>query len=592
MRSGCLGCALVFLCAVCTQALAASADCAVPGIHPIHALAGAVPREARVRGVITAVFPGLGGYFLEAPRASWDDDGSTSEGLFVYTGRRLPTLAAGEKIILAGHFQRFHGMPELVHARILKHCGRAVLPPPVALRLPLARPGGWRGILGMRVSFSQALFVSGLDDFLRYGEVLLAAGARLYAPTARTAPGPEAAALAAAQDARTLWLDDGNAHAQPQPLMLAGLRFDAWHPLRAGQRLNRLTGLAYYAFGRDLVEPTGFDLDRGTNPRPTPAGLALPAGLRVVSFNVENYFNRAPESSSATANRGARTRAAFVCQRAKLVAVLVALHPALAGLEEIENNGYGPGGALASLVAALNRAVPGAPYRYVRPAGSRLGDDVIAPALVYDSRVLEPTGRAAVLAAPDAESGFDGGAKTGLARPALAAGFRVRASGLRFGVVVVHLRSKRDSCGAALNSGTGAGYCAVARTDAVAALTAWLATHPTGERTANVLLLGDFNAYPYEAAITGLQAAGWLNLMARYVAAGRRYTESYRGRTGELDYIFANSSMAHRVVGAAVWHNDADEARGFGYQGTMPACRGEAAPYRASDHDPVIVVLK
>ncbi|MGH8225639.1 MAG: ExeM/NucH family extracellular endonuclease [Gammaproteobacteria bacterium] len=588
-------CVLAILCAVCTFAFAAQlarADCTVSGIRPIHALAEAAPGTVRVRGVVTAVFAGLGGYFIEAPRASWDDDESTSEGLFVYDGRHLPKLAGGTRIILAGHFQFFHGMPELVHTRILKRCGRAALPPPVVLRLPLVRRGDWRGLLGMRLRFEQALYVSGLDDFVRYGEVLLAAGSRLYAPTARTSPGANAAAFAAAQNARSLWLDDGSTRARPQTLTFAAERFDAGHPLRAGQALEQLTGIAYHAFGRDLIEPTSFALDRKTNPRPTPEGLGLPAGLRVLSFNVENYFNRALVGPAFPTERGARSATELNCQRAKLVAVLAALQPGLAGLEEIENNGYGDDGALANLIAALNRAVAGAPYRYVRPPGSRLGNDVIAPALVYDSRLLAPVGHVAALAAPNAGLALGSKAATGLARPALAATFRVRTSGLRFTAAVVHLRSKLSSCGGALDSNAGAGYCAGARSAAADALTAWLDTHPTGEKTANVFLLGDFNAYSYEAAIKRLQAAGWLDLAAHYLAADKRYTESYRGRVGTLDYIFASPALSRHIAGATIWHNDTDEARGFGYKGAMPACSGAAAPYRASDHDPVIVVLK
>ncbi len=561
-------------------------------MRPIHALANAAPGAVRVRGVVTAVFPGLGGYFIEAPRASWDGDASTPEGLFVYTGRHSSELAVSSRIVLAGRFQFFHGMPELVHSRLLKRCGRAALPPPLTLRLPFGRADAWRGFLGMRVRFSQPLFVSGLDDFLPYGEVLLAADGRLYAPTALTTPGPGARALALAQNARSLWLDDGSTRARPQPLALINQHFDALHPLRAGQTFYRLTGIAYHAFGRDLVEPTSFELDRKTNPRSMPGSLRLPAGLRVMSFNVENYFNRALAGPPFPTERGARTATELDCQRSKLVAVLDALQPALAGLEEIENNGYGSDSAIASLVAALNRAVPDAPYRYVRPSDPRLGKDVIAPALVYDSRLLALLGRVAVLAAPDAGLGPGGVAATGLARPALAASFRVRASGLHFTAAVVHLRSKRDACGGALDSADGAGYCAGARSAAADVLTAWLDTHPTGEKSANVLLLGDFNAYPHEAAITRLQSAGWLSLAARYLAVDTRYTESYRGHVGELDYIFASPSMAHHVAGAAVWHNDTDEARGFAYNGAMPACRGEAASYRASDHDPVIVILK
>lgn len=555
-------------------------------ITPLHVLAGSSRAHERVevRGVVTSVFPGMRGFFLETPRVGWDADPSTPEAVFVYGGRHALPVERGWLIAFDARYHLFHGVPELSHVRTLTHCGHHDLPVAVDLQLPLV-PGAWKAHLGMRVRMAQALTVGDLDDFVRYGEVRVSAGGRHYAPTALTVPGPGAASLARAASARMLWLDDGSYRAHPQSLSLGGQAFDARHPLRAGQRLQGVSGIAWHAFGRDLLEVTALEHTAGIHPRRTVDDLNLPPGLRLVSFNVENFFNRARSGPVFPTERGAHTASQFRCQTQKLVSALSVLRPAVAGLQEIENNGYGSGGALATLTGALDRHGGSADYRFVRlPHRTQLGTDLIAPALVYDARRVSPVGRVAVLAAPAGSRALE----AGLRRPALAASFR-GADGRVFTTVVVHLRSKRSTCGTALDGHDGAGHCAAARDRAARYVARWARGRPTGVKTGAVLLLGDFNAYPHEAAMADLRRAGWVTEPA-LTPARPGYTESGRWGAGRLDYILLAPGVASRVRAAAIWHSDADEAPGFGYAG-RPACTGPAAPYRASDHDPVIVVL-
>lgn len=555
-------------------------------VTPIHALGPPqVHERVEVRGVVTAVFPGMKGFFVETPRAGWDSDPATPEAVFVYAGRHALPAGPGWLIAFNARYQLFHGVPELSRVHALTRCARHDLPAPATLRFPLAA-GAWRAHLGMRVVMAQAMTVGDLGDFVRYGEVRVSAGGRHYAPTALTVPGTGAASLARAASARLLWLDDGSHRVHPDKLRLGGLSFDARHPLRAGQVLHTVTGIAWHAFGRDLLEVTSLQRDAGSSPRITVNGLDLPPGLRVVSYNVENDFNRALTGPSFPTERGARTPAQFHCQTQKLVSALAELRPDVAGLQEIENNGYGSGGALATLVDALNRHIETADYRFIRPPHrQRLGTDLIAPALIYDAHRVIPVGRVAVLAAPAGSHVL----AEGLRRPALAASFRRRDNGALFTVVVVHLRSKRSSCGAGLDSHSGAGHCALARIAASRYLAHWAGTRPTGINTGAIALLGDFNAYQQEGAMRFLRHAGW-RTEPPLATSRPGYTESGRWGAGRLDYILLASAPATRVSGAAIWHSDADEAPGFGYAG-RPACTGKAAPYRASDHDPVIVVL-
>lgn len=582
-RSAALAISALLLLAGAAETARAGCNGEVTSLHALNALPG--NERVNVRGVVTAVFPGLKGFFVEAAHVAWDMDPMTSEAMFVYRGRHSLHLATGTRIAFNARYRIFHGVPELSRIRGLSRCGHGSLPPVVPVSLPLAA-GAWAARLGMRVRVLQTLTVGDLGDFVRYGEVRVSAGGRHYAPTALTVPGPGAMRLKRAESVRLLWLDDGSSHAHPHTLKLGHVRFDAQRPLRAGQVLHAVTGIAYHAFKRNLLEVTTLDRDAGANPRRTVAGLHLPPGLRVVSFNVENYFNRAFTGPSFPTERGARSAAQFHCQTQKLVAALAQLHPAVAGVQEIENNGYDGGGALAMLVGALNQRLTDATYRFIRPPHrKRLGTDLIAPALLYDARRVTPVGHVAVLSAPDTNHAL----YEGLPRPALAASFRRKDNGAVFTVVVVHLRSKRSSCGAALDSHDGGGHCAVARAQASRYLTHWVASGPTGTKTGAVVLLGDFNAYPFEAAIRLLRRAGW-RTEPPLDAQRPDYSESGRWGAGRLDYILVSPGLATAVRGAAIWHSDADEAPGFGYAG-RPACTGKAAPYRASDHDPVIAVL-
>lgn len=561
------------------------ADC---GAHamPLHALATARRGHSiKVSGVVTGVFPRMRGFFIEAPRAQWDDSADTSEAVFVYGGRTLPgSVAPGQRLAFTARYQSYHGLPELAYPRGVERCGRHALPPAITVSLPQDTQQ-WQALLGMRIRIGQALTVDDLDDFVRYGEVRLHAGGRHYAPTALTAPGPAVRELHQASARREIWLDDGNSAADPQQLRLGNASFDALHPLRIGDVFESVAGIAYHAYGRDLVEATQVGRGHTVNARPARATQGLPPGLRVVTFNVENYFNRAVSGPVFPTERGARTRAQWRCQTDKLVASLQAMQPAVAGLEEIENNGHGPNGALATLVGALNHSVAGAPYRFIRTRTRRLGTDLIAPALVYDTRRVTPVGRVAVLVPPS----DDRAVRAGLTRPALAASFRARKGGEAFTVVVVHLRSKRSSCGASLDGRSGGGDCARARALAIPYLEHWIGKRPTGIVSAAVVLMGDFNAYPREAAIRELSQAGW-QMEPPLDTRDPQYTENGSWGSGRLDYVFLTPHLAKGARGAAIWHIDADEARGFGYAG-RPVCRGRAAPYRASDHDPVIVVL-
>jgi hypothetical protein len=126
----------------------------------------------------------------------------------------------------------------------------------------------------------------------------------------------------------------------------------------------------------------------------------------------------------------------------------------------------------------------------------------------------------------------------------------------------------------------------------------------------DVLLLGDFNSYAHETPVTTLAGGGYAD-METVLHGTNAYSYQFDGELGHLDYAFANASLQAQITGADAWHINADEVPSFDYndeiRDTGEATQEEkpdgsalvpprvvfqpATPYRASDHDPVIVGL-
>ena len=117
-------------------------------------------------------------------------------------------------------------------------------------------------------------------------------------------------------------------------------------------------------------------------------------------------------------------------------------------------------------------------------------------------------------------------------------------------------------------------------------LTAWLAT--TGED--NILILGDLNAYAKEEPITAIKNAGYTDLLDKFVGTDA-YSYIYKAQAGSLDHALASASLSSKVTGATEWHINTDEPQIIDYKEKHSAGLYNADPYRASDHDPLIIGL-
>ncbi len=111
----------------------------------------------------------------------------------------------------------------------------------------------------------------------------------------------------------------------------------------------------------------------------------------------------------------------------------------------------------------------------------------------------------------------------------------------------------------------------------------------------NVLLVGDFNAYAKEDPINYLTTNGYTDELGRFNTFG--YSYQFDGASGRIDQALSSPALSSKVKRAVEWHVNADEPSILDYnlEFKQPACATcspdfyTPTPYRASDHDPLVV---
>ena len=575
---------------------------------PIHAIQGsgatfALGGAQSVEAVVTALMPGLRGFYIQEEASDEDGDPTTSEGLFVFTGSSSFSVAVGDRVRVNGTVIEYttsggSSMTEMSGSPTVQVCGSGETITPSALLFPLDSAEAMEAYEGMLVQLPQELLISEYFNFDRYGEVVIGlppdGQSRFYTPTAVAAPGADANQLAADYATRRLLIDDGRSTQNPTPPIHPGNgeAFTLNNRFRGGDTVSGITGVVDETFGRYRLQPTGYGTYLSLNDRPdAPADVG--GNVRVASMNVLNYFlsldNGADICGAAQDMecRGADTAEEFTRQREKILSALAGLDADVIGLIEMENT---PGVEPASdLVAGLNDRVGTGTYAFIDTGV--VGTDAIRVGLLYKPARVSPVGSFAVL-----DSSVDAHFIDDKNRPALAQTFASAVSGERFTVAVNHLKSKGSDCND-LNDpdlGDGQGNCNLTRTAAAQALADWLASDPTASGSTRTLVIGDLNSYTREDPITALRSAGYTNLLAAF-GGDTAYSYVFDGQAGYLDHALANASLAPAVTGTTVWHINADEPDLIDYDMSFKADAEDAlyAPnaYRSSDHDPVLVGL-
>lgn len=546
------------------------------------------------RGVITAKVDG--GFFIQDPQG--DGDPSTSDGIYVYgteTAHAVGTLVSvtGQVVEFRpnGADRTYTEFKDVTNITALG-AGPAIVPVNITL------PGtDLASVEGMLVRFTNTLTINGNGDLANRGELTLSNGRREQ-PTSRYPQGSaEAEALYREHMANRIVLDDGLFRA---PAAMPYLAEDG--TVRAGDTIDNLTGVVDFgSTGASSGASTGFKLQPTEAPvinraNARQAAPVLPQGVKVAAANVLNFFTtftnggdawgksgqgcQLGSSKSAGNCRGADNAAEFVRQRDKIVASLAALDADVVGLMEIQNNGDV---AAKYLVDEINRVTAPGTYAVV-PAPVGLGTDAIRVAMIYKPSKLTLVGGA--LSDPHEINN----------RPPMAQTF-MAGNGGKFSVIANHLKSK--GCGGAsggdADQGYGQGCYDATRVQQAQRLTSFFIPQViAAAKDPDVLVLGDLNAYAFESPINHLTgAAGMVNVIEQFVRPhAMPYSYVFNGLAGSLDHVLASSSLAPQVVGAAEWHNNADEPKDIDYniESTGTDVYRKNA-YRASDHDPLVVSL-
>lgn len=587
-----------------------------PAITAIYDIQGSssvspiVGQSVVVRGIVTGDFQNgdsnsqndLGGFFLQEENP--DTDPMTSDGVFVFDGSSPAVdVNVADRVTVDGVVNEHFGETQINAADVEINASGVRAIPVTEVTLPttatVANGDGdpiadLESYEGMLVRFSQVLAVASLHGLERYGEVLLSQGGRPIHYTNKNAPG--VTAYAADQDqiaARRFILDDGLPIQNAKPVRYLQAPF----AVRVGDTVSNLTGNIRYSRGGGssgiesyrlvpAVEPSFMSV----NPRPA-AAPDVGGVLTVASFNLDNFFTtidtgRSVCGPSGNINcRGANSRKEFDRQRTKIISALVQLDADIVALAELEND---PNETLQSLVDGLNEAAGAGRYAYVDTG--TIGTDAIRVGILYQPASVAMSGVFAVL-----DSSVDQRFDDSRNRPTVAQSFVQKSNGAVFTVAANHLKSKSSDCSIVgdPDRNDGQSHCNVTRTDAAAAMADWLVSDPTASGDPDVLIIGDLNAYLQEDPVTTLKAAGYENLLEKFLGSDS-YSYVFEGKAGSVDHALASQSLVGQVTGIMEWHINADEAAVHDYNlefGRDAAIFDGSGPYRASDHDPLIVGL-
>lgn len=585
-----------------------------------------VGQTVTTTGVVTALYAsgGFNGAYIQTPGTGGAvTDHEASHGLFVYNGSTTFTQSVdlGDTIDITGTVSEFNGLTQLapVAWQDATTAG-TVTATPVTFPMDEAER---EALEGMLVDATAGTFtLTNNYGTNTYGEIGLASGDTvLPQPTNEVRPRTAAYdALVASNAARLITLDDGKSinFTSGANRVIPGPWLTAANEVRTGASVTIDEPLVMdWRNSTWKLQPTEpFEAgDESATVSAQSTRDAEPAdvggAITLASFNVLNYFTTTGEdwvssnrgtctfysdrdgnritvnSCSNNGPRGAANDVSLARQQAKIVTAINTLDADVLSLEEIEDTGTLGGAdrdeALTTLVAALNADAGTDRWAPVLSPATipTLGRDVIRTAFIYQRDVVEPVGPSVILDSPAFSN----------ARAPLAQEFRPvdGDAGQDFLAIVNHFKSKGSGDGVNADQGDGQGASNRARVAQAEALVDFVASLEEQSDTDRVFLLGDFNSYAKEDPLAIIEDAGFVNVDQRLT---NEETYQFDGMHGSLDHVFASSAAFARVTGADVWTINAPESIGREYSrfnNNVTNLFDASSPFRASDHDPVIV---
>ncbi len=519
-------------------------------------------------GVVTADFSAkeqFSGFFLQDEKG--DANPQTSDGIFVYVNERSRTASVdvqvGQRVRVTGRVEEFGNQTQIGRTSQIEILGQEMPPAPIPITLPLPDGVSFERYEGMLVAFPQKLVVTEQGQLLRYGALTLALEKRLFVPTNQKP-------LGQSEDdgvRRSFVLDDGfgSQGRKPMPYL------DENGTRRAGSTTQNVTGILSFDYEKYRLQPTIPPVFENVNPRPFEAPN-VGGTLKIGAANVHNYWTTLKNAAHPDA-RGAKNASEFARQSANTVALLKGLDADVLGLMELENNGDT---SINDLLGKLNAAYGAPIYARVPDVAGAISPGPIKVGLIYKTSAVTPRGGPVI----DKDRIFD--------RYPLAQTFVSKKNGAVFTLIVNHFKSKSPG-EEVVDNDKGEGAFNQKRVQQAAKLLEFVKQLQISTGDPDVLSVGDYNAYSEEAPILALRNGGLEHLNLR-LAPDERYSFGFDGRYGSLDHAFATPEIAAQVTGLAEWHVNADEPYFLDYP-YVKIADFKASPFRASDHDPLLIGL-
>ncbi|HEU4889242.1 MAG TPA: ExeM/NucH family extracellular endonuclease, partial [Thermoanaerobaculia bacterium] len=621
----------------CVVSVVVNAPPVITYIHNVQGNGAATPMPGAtvtIEGVVIGDFQPipndnrLSGFFVqeEDTDANAENDPATSEGIFIFCSACPTNVVEGQKVQITGTVSEFFNNTQITATTagsvVITNAGNNLAQvTPATIDLPVTNPSidaYYEPMENMLVTYNDTLTVSEYFEQARYGRIELYEGGRPR-QFAEANP-PNVAGYAAHLDnlsRRRVYIDDDDNVENsvlnlpngsqfvfvPQAFGGLSIGTQGLDFFRGGDLVNGLTGILHWSFSGGSspdewrIRPTATTPAAFTVANPRPATPPAVGGhIRAASVNVLNYFTTLNQ-------RGADSTAELDRQRERISIVLCSLNADVAALMEIENHATNV--TITDLLNDVNIRCGGThPYTFVNTGGA-LGTDEIRVMLIYRTGVLAPFG----VPLSDTDPVHN--------RPPTAQTFDVvdalnPAFGQRFTALANHSKSK-GSCpgaGADTDQNDGQACWAVTRVNQANRIVSWVnSTVIPAAGDPDVLLLGDFNAYAQENATTAITGAGYTDLETAFLGANA-YSYLFDGQLGHIDYAFSSASLTPQITGVAPWHINADENPLFDYNDEIDDGAAEsffeekpdgsllapprnlfqsASPYRASDHDPVLL---
>lgn len=621
---------------------------------------GMAGQTVTVSAVVTQITNN--GFFVQEEDIDADGNALTSEGIFVYTGGG-EAVEIGNLVEVTGAVEEYFGLTQIRANDVVVIEQAAMTPEYVDIYLTPTEALSLEQYEGMLVEVhsgtEDALTIIENYNLARFGEIVVSAGTQMQ-PTQLYDAQTQQAEIEALNEAngnnRLIFEDNSTSQNPEQFTYLPGGAGDNGNgyldigddfgddgsTIRLGAEMDSAKGVINYAYGDYRLNVTEtLELDPATNEGAREDAPSDVGGtLQVASYNVLNYFTTIDVTGAGTGPdgtldpRGADSASEFERQSSKIVKGILGTGAEVLALQEIENNGFGEGSAIDTLVGQIN-AEGGTNFAYVNPLAegeTHVGTDAImtgiiynadevtlvhAEYLVYEESSADTTYAIAGEIADTLGVKFDDFDRN---RPSTAATFIDNATGEEFTVVSSHFKSKGDS-GLAnvvdaakahiasggtditqeqldalladpnVDQGDGQGYWNAVRTDAAIELGNWITTDYNGTGATNVIMMGDMNAYAQEDPVQAL-GTDFNDLVDEFIGQVQAYSYVFDGMQGSLDQGLADDELMAHVTGVTEWHINADEPGLIGYDDTFTdSAFYNDGVYGSSDHDPLIVGL-